>query len=133
VPGSNAVYITYSLVLLLVPFLLRLHGRKVCLAFQSLVVQGACGPVRGSHASQIQAALVDGDDAQPVAKTLRHGQPIEVLKGLEKGSLRQVLGQVKVVQHTDAHPYTACLYRSTSVSKVALSPCRVRTISSVSL
>jgi hypothetical protein len=48
--------------------------------------------------------LVDRNNPQPVAKTLRHGQPVEMLKRLEKGFLRQVLGQVKVAQHTHTYP-----------------------------
>jgi hypothetical protein len=91
-------------VVLLVSQLLLLCRHEMGLTRGRLVVERAPRRYRRVRLPHIQTAFVAGNNAQPVAKALRHGEAVHVLKRLEKGLLGQVLSEGKVAQQTHTSP-----------------------------
>ena len=91
-------------VLLVLQFLLLFCQHEMSLTRGHLVVEWTPRCYRRVRLPQIQAACIAGNNAQPVAKALRSGEAVHMLKRLEKGVLGQVLGEGKVAQQTHTYP-----------------------------
>ena len=85
-------------------FLLLLCRHEMGLLRGHLVIERAPRRYWRVRLPQIQAAFVAGNNAQPVAKALRHSEAVHVLKRLEKGVLGQVLCEGKIAQQTHTYP-----------------------------